>query len=524
MYEQHLFLLCFTAIGLFLIHHFVISPPQQDKEKDRLWATLNFVGVPSRGLFSWTRALLRSLTSMQENTIEGYNKFSKPLSLPFALPTIWVSSPVTVLPPSLLHVLNKPESKVRALDAQLETIQLPYLISDRDIYMNAIHFDVVRKHLVNNKDVEALASTTADEVGVALRDCWGTSQEWTELNGWDVCGRVVTRAATRILIGLPLCRDETFFEQMRLFSDAVIMGTAMINCLPPSLRPLFGPLIALRAKYYHSRCLKILVPFVKERIQIWATAGDLDENDFLQWMIPKCAKEGPEQMTPIKLASRLLTFNVMFIAGMNYVFAHSVLDIYGSPSKNKFVNGLESECRQVSSKYGGFSTKEALDRLHRVDSAIRESMRVSDIAITALARDVASDTLDLGNGIEIPRGVRIVFPTQPVHQDPSNYENPLHFDAFRFSRRFEGVEDMSGHDRTPTRESLTTITPSWLAFGYGKHACPGRWFASQTMKQAIANILLHYDVEVLYRPKKRRVILNMMVPATDARIRIRRKP
>lgn len=260
--------LALAAVGLFLVQR-LLSIQFRDKEKAEFWAKTDAVGVPSSGIFIWTRALLKSLTSTQKNTFDGYRRFSKAKGLPFQLPTLWNGGPVAVLPPSQLHLLNRPDSEVKAFDAQLETIQLPYMISDRDVYMNVIHFDVVRKHMISNKNVQALAVPTADEVDVAFRECWGSSTDWTTVNGWDACGRIVTRTATRILIGLPLCRDEVFFEQSRLFGDSVVMGTAMINCFPPLVRPLLGPLIALRAKYYEARCLKILVPFVEERIRRW---------------------------------------------------------------------------------------------------------------------------------------------------------------------------------------------------------------------------------------------------------------
>ena len=62
-------------------------------------------------------------------------------------------------------------------------------------------------------------------------------------------------------------------------------------------------------------------------------------------MIAKCAKEGPEQMNTVKLATRLLTLNVMFIIAMAYAFSHAVVDIHGSASKEEFINGLEAERR-----------------------------------------------------------------------------------------------------------------------------------------------------------------------------------
>ncbi|KAF2789980.1 cytochrome P450 [Melanomma pulvis-pyrius CBS 109.77] len=519
---QLLLLLAAIVIGTFLARRIWGSLSHRDKqdklEREKFWKTVENVGIPPRGgFFAQTRGLLSSLTSVQSWTHSGYGRISKAQKLPFALPTIWTWDNVAVLPPSALRILSKPESEVTAFGAQLETIQLPYMISDRDIYMNVIHFDVARKHLVNPKDVASLAAATADEVDVAFTDVWGTSPEWKTVNAWDACGRIIMRAAIRVLIGLPTCRDETYFEQSRLFSDAVIMGTAMINTMPPLLRPV----------YHQARCLKILVPFVEDRIRIWKQGGekgeDGSENDFLQWLIPKCAKEGPEQMAPTKLANRLLTFNVMFVIGMVYVFGHTVLDLYSSPNKDAYLAGLEAECHRVSAQHDGLTSRAAVDQLHRLDSVIRESMRVSDIAVTALARDVVGKPLDLGAGVQVPRGTRVVFPTHAIHRDEEYYEDPLRFDAFRFSRPFEGSSEDVAAEAKDQKDSLTTITPSFLAFGYGKHACPGRFFAAQTMKQALAGIVMDYDVEIISRPEKRQVMLNMMIPAVDAQMRYRRK-
>lgn len=253
-----------VATVVFLIHRILLAA---FRHRD-VWAKLDTVGLPSWGFFKWTRAVTASLVSLKQNTHDGYHKFSKGMGRPFALPNIWMGGGVVVLPPSMLHLLNRPKDELSSFGALLETIQLPYMISDRDVYMNVIHFDVVRKSLTK-KDVGALAAVTADEVDFAFRECWGTQEQWMTMNGWDACGRVIARTAMRILVGLPLCRDGDLLEQSRLYADAVFSGTVIINCLPPFVRPAVGPLMAIRAKYYQARCQKILVPFIEERLRQW---------------------------------------------------------------------------------------------------------------------------------------------------------------------------------------------------------------------------------------------------------------
>ena len=53
--------------------------------------------------------------------------------------------------------------------------------------------------------------------------------------------------------------------------------------------------------------------------------------------------------------------------------------------------GIREECDRVSASSGGAWTRETVSRLFRVDSTIKESMRVSDFGVVALHRRVSCD-------------------------------------------------------------------------------------------------------------------------------------
>ncbi len=235
---------------------------------------------------------------------------------------------------------------------------------------------------------------------------------------------------------------------------------------------------------------------------------------------------GPQQLDANKIAMRILALTSMFVFAVGWVFAHAALDIYSSTVEEDVVSVLESECRQVSAKHQGLSTKEAVDALYNIDSAVRESMRLNDVMVHLLPLDVISgDPIDLGDGLKINpgSGVRTVFPAQMVHLDPDNYHNPEHFDAFRFSRGFDLPRTSTFSTETTKRELMTTVSPSFLPFGYGRHACPGRWFVAQMVKQALAYALLNYDVEVSKKPKGKVSMLNFMLPPQTAELIVRLK-
>lgn len=71
--------------------------------------------------------------------------------------------------------------------------------------------------------------------------------------------------------------------------------------------------------------------------------------------------------------------------------------------------------------------------------------------------------------------------------DPDIYLEPEKFDGFRF------VKQHSSNNPKAGGLQYAASNLESMAFGYGRHACPGRFFASNEIKMIIAYLLLHYD-------------------------------
>lgn len=254
----------FAAAGLFLLQ--LMYRLTWAKSYNKLWDKFDTIGVPpGGGIFSWAFAIAKSVTSMQETMRNGYERFSK-VNKPFALPTMWIGGAVLVLPPSKLNLLNRPRNELSSFDALLENAQFQYLMSDKDVWGNTIHFDIVRNNL-REKDMGSLAGIIAEERSEAFRLYWGDCKEGKVVNAWDSMVRIIARAALRIMVGLPGCRDENYLEQSRLYANAVLVDACFINSLPPAVRPVIAPLLAIRARYYERKLLNILIPLVQERMR-----------------------------------------------------------------------------------------------------------------------------------------------------------------------------------------------------------------------------------------------------------------
>lgn len=83
---------------------------------------------------------------------------------------------------------------------------------------------------------------------------------------------------------------------------------------------------------------------------------------------------------------RLLSLNMVAIHTTSMTMANVILDLYSSERSADFVDGLREECDRLLAQNGGEWTKAALNDSLRLDSTIRESMRISDLTHLALTR------------------------------------------------------------------------------------------------------------------------------------------
>ena len=72
--------------------------------------------------------------------------------------------------------------------------------------------------------------------------------------------------------------------------------------------------------------------------------------------------------------------------------------------------------------------------------------------------------------------------------DPTLYDEPTKFDGDRFLKRRQ--EDST----TAGQQSYIAANLSNMSWGYGSHACPGRWFADAEIKVIVIYMVQHFDM------------------------------
>ena len=200
---------------------------------------------------------------------------------------------------------------------------------------------------------------------------------------------------------------------------------------------------------------------------------------------------------------------------------------------------LREEVEEVVKSEGW--TKAGLDQMHKVDSFIKESQRLSSLGVrkwspppplsfrvvdlttkiflVSVAR-VALNDFTFSDGTTIPRGASVAVSVRNVHLNDKVYEDPLRFDGFRFSK-------MREEEGGPTTKKVGMVSSSQnqLSFGHGRHLCPGRDFAACELKLMLAHIIITYDVKLEIegvRPPDMWVV-NSCVPNPNANVLFRKR-
>lgn len=104
------------------------------------------------------------------------------------------------------------------------------------------------------------------------------------------------------------------------------------------------------------------------------------------------------------------------------------------------------------------------------------------LTLTVTMQRIALTNITLSDGTIIPKGYRLAV--EHRLQDPTLYPNADKFELDRFLKL---------RDTDRSKWNFVTGSPEHLGFGYGKHTCPGRFFASNEMKIVVIHMLLKYD-------------------------------
>ncbi|KXJ87521.1 putative cytochrome P450 [Microdochium bolleyi] len=325
-------------------------------------------------------------------------------------------------------------------------------------------------------------STTATmnaSMARAFDDLWGgdDATSWHAIDWQKDTMGIIARAASSVFVGPELAEDPEWSELVQSYVTSYFMACGDLHKWPVWSRSLvhwFLPNASACRKELH-RARAVIDRVVRERQEAVDRANaegsqPPEYNDALAWS--KAAPDSSMHPADIQLA---LAMAALFTT--TELFRQVLIDVSRHP---EIMEPLRDEVRQQISAHG--TSVAATSNMVLLDSVLKESQRLSAgpvVTERAALKDVA-----LPDGRVIPRGAHIMVDSTQLW-DSRVYPDASKFDGHRFLRMREAGDKTSGFVQT---------SPEFLVFGAGRHICPGRFFASNELKLAMAHALLKYDI------------------------------
>ncbi|KAK0610723.1 cytochrome P450 [Bombardia bombarda] len=411
---------------------------------------------------------------------DGYRKFKDGI---FRIVTTRKST-VVVISTKYLDELRKLPDNVLSFDEAIKESMVAK-------YTRLLIGDVTIPHTVKTGLTPALVRlnpSIADEVQESFKLEMPDCDDWTRVNINKKLLRIVARVSGRVFVGPELCHEEEYLDASINYTLELMEVQRAVSLMPLWKRPFLANRLP-QVKKLDARIKKaheFLRPVLATRMRL----GKDDEkpDDMLQWIMDTQTKSGVTATEELLAKLQLgITFAAIHTTTMSTTNAFYTLAAYPSLAPE-----LRAEIRSVLAENNNSFTSTALQSMKKLDSFLKETMRVYPASAATFQRKVLRP-FTLSNGQVIPAGVIIEVPGYAASRDDDIFPDAEKFDAWRFYNLRQTARE-NGEIEGSAQNQFVSVSQSSLVFGYGRHACPGRFFAANEIKMIIANALLMYDI------------------------------
>ncbi|KAI1633021.1 cytochrome P450 [Biscogniauxia mediterranea] len=314
------------------------------------------------------------------------------------------------------------------------------------------------------------------------------ASDWTEVDIHHVLLRVVAMVSGRVFIGPELCRNEQYLESSINYTMDVMSAQRAVQQMKPWLRPFFASRLpqVKRLDQRIKEAQAFLSPVVEKRMKEASDPSCEKPDDMLTWLLerrPDFPDEKSQNLAKVQLGVSFAAIHTTTLTATNAFY-----DIAALPD---FAPELRAETQAALAENGGVFTSNALQSMKKMDSFLKEVLRLHPATMASFQRKVLQP-FTLSNGQLIPVGVTIEVPAVAVNSDSDIFEDALKFDPLRFYRLRQSAKE-AGSVEGAALNQFVSVSQNSLTFGYGRHACPGRFFAANEIKMILANALQKYE-------------------------------
>ncbi|KLP22404.1 cytochrome P450 monooxygenase [Fusarium fujikuroi] len=307
-------------------------------------------------------------------------------------------------------------------------------------------------------------------------------QEWTPVKVHDKVLRLIATNNARVFQGTAASLDEEWLAASTGYVLACFDCIRALKQWHPWLRPLVYRFIperaAIRDQWTKGR--KRVMASMRERQE---KGGNLEDPPTMLDHLSNGRNEHIADDVELQLLHQM----TLIAVGTVTTFSSTTQAIYDLVAHPEYIPILWEEVKSVPRDENGNFTKDSTVAMDKLDSFLKESQRFNSPDLTTFQRAAIAD-MKLPDGTFVPKGTKLEINTCSIHKDHELYENPEEFDGLRFHkwRKAPGKEKKYMYSSSGTDD---------LSWGFGRHACPGRYLSAINIKLIMAELLMNYDIK-----------------------------
>jgi len=357
-----------------------------------------------------------------------------------------------------------------------------------------------------------------EEIAFGIDTHIGKCADWRGRSAYHLSVNLNMKIFERVFVGLDLCRNNDWNEACQGYSTSAIHTAATLMGYSWWQQPIVARFLpeCKSLNRHIANLQKHLDAILRSRLkdtelQVQKPGRTVNRTDFIDWWIQNVPEDKVADSYALTVA--LIQLNIAGIQSTAMVLMHALFDL---ASRTEYTEPLLAELRQVCEEHGSSSlSPKALSKLVKLDSFLKESQRHISQNLLSVYRKVMAP-LHLRDGSILPTGSYVAVPSlnSPIEQSTCNFE------GFRWAK-------LASISENPQKLSSVASGTDSLEYGYGVHACPGRFFASNAVKATLAAILLRFELrmppgETIPTQKYNSILV--LVPPKESVVQFRARP
>lgn len=434
--------------------------------------------IVSNSLFAWDAASLLQ---------RGYRRFKTS-----AFQLVQNDKNVIVLPLSVLEELVAIPPTVASPHGGLENDLLGSYTGLDLVLESRLHHSIIQRKLTPRLGL--VTPGLEKELCNALAECLPNSEDWAVFQPYQAFSKVSARFSSQAITGPAFANNEEWLTLGVEYVESLFQTIVCLRFLPRWTRPVACWLLPpyWYCNGYLRRAKHLLGPKIQELLaendsgRFVPQDNDEQHINVLSWLIDSARGRDRNPAT----ISHVMV--ILALASVHTVLLRIVNIIYDVTAHPELLGELRAEIDSVARNW----QDAPYERLHKLDSVLIESQRTSPPTTTGLKR-IFLAPYTFQNGLHIPKGAYVCMPIYAIENDPAHTADPEVFDGlrqYRLSAKEEGSGGPGGKSKTLT---FSSTTPTRLNFGYGRAACPGRFFAELELKMLFVKLLCEYEFKFL---------------------------